>query len=198
MNLNYDFDRQEKREKLSKIIFCILRWILVLGLTVGAAKLVVTFAVEITNMVGSSMETTISNDEMILINKLAYIKDAPERFDVIVFQKNGKEHSYYLIRRIIGMPGETVQIMDGEVYIDGRHLTEVAVVDRMNLSGLAEKKIVLDDDEYFVLGDNRNDSEDSRFANIGNVVSSEIIGKAWIRIKPFGIIETLNLQENVK
>ena len=147
-------------------------------------------------MVGDSMEATLSSGDTILINKLLYRIKSPQRFDVIVFKKDGKEHSYYSIKRIIGLPGEHVLIADGKIYIDGVMLEDKANVEEIVLPGLAGDEIILDEDEYFVLGDNRNNSEDSRYFNVGNVFREEIIGKAWIRINRFGIISKLNLNKD--
>ena len=156
---------------------------------------VTRYCIEKTNVVGNSMEGTLSDGDRILINLLSYRKSDPERFDVIVFEKNGKEHSYYGIRRVIGLPGEKVLIKDGCVYINGEELSEPINVEPMKIAGLAENEIVLEDDEFFVLGDNRNGSEDSRFTSMGNVSRDEIIGKAWIRTNGFGFISKMNRKE---
>jgi len=198
MNFDFDFDRQDRIAKRKRILFKIFRWVLVLGFTITSAWLITEFAVEKTNMVGDSMSPTLLKEDTILVNRLAYINGTPERFDIIVFMKNGKEHSYYGIKRVIGLPGETVQIIEGVVYINGEPIEEQVNVEPIVLPGLAENPIVLDDDEYFVLGDNRNDSEDSRFANIGNVVEEEIIGTAWLRTNKFGIISKLNLKSDAE
>lgn len=195
MDLDYDFDRAERREKFKRNSLKLIGWILALGFAIGLAWAIVYFAFEETNMVGESMNPTLQSSDMILINKLSYRLKEPERFDIIVFKKDGKEHSYYSIKRIVGLPGETVIIRDGKVYIDGSELIETVIVDSMNLAGLAAEEVILDEDEYFVLGDNRNESEDSRFANVGNVVRDEIIGTAWIRVNKFAIISKLNMRD---
>ena len=134
--------------------------------------------------------------EKILINCFSYRFHDPERFDVIVYKQSNKEHSYYDVKRVIGLPGETVRIdEEGAIWIDGERIEEKVAVDRINNAGLArDEGVLLDEKEYFVLGDNRNESEDSRFANVGNVVRSDIIGKAWIRLEPFNFISTLNVK----
>ena len=147
-------------------------------------------------MVGSSMETTLEAGDTILINKMAYFRSGPDRFDVIVFEISGKEHSFYNVSRVIGLPGERVSISEGHVYINGELLDEPINVEDVFIEGLADGDgITLDDDEYFVLGDNRNDSEDSRFTNIGNIVKEQIIGKAWLRLNKFGFINSMNMKE---
>ena len=196
MSLDYDFDRAERIEKRKKFFKKFFGWVFALGLAIVLAWAITTYALEKTNMVGDSMEATLSSGDTILINKLLYRIKSPERFDVIVFKKDGKEHSYYSIKRIIGLPGEHVLIVSGKIYIDGVQLEEVVNVDDIALAGLASDEIILDEDEYFVLGDNRNNSEDSRYFNVGNVFREEIIGKAWIRINRFGIISKLNLNKD--
>lgn len=192
---NFDFDRQEKRKKIIRIIIKIIKWAVAVAVAIVLGWLFTVFAFEKTNMVGSGMEPTLSDDDILLVNKVAYHFSDPERFDVIVFNKTGKEHSYYATRRIIGLPGETVSISEGKVYINGEPLKEMYAVDEMLTAGLAENPITLDEDEYFVLGDNRNDCEDSRYSNFSNVVRNEIVGIAFVRLNNFGIIDKLNLVE---
>ncbi|MBO7353843.1 MAG: signal peptidase I [Lachnospiraceae bacterium] len=196
MILDYDFDRAERIEKRKKFLKKFFGWVLALGAAIALAWAITTYALEKTNMVGDSMEATLSSGDTILIDKLLYRIKSPERFDVIVFKKDGKEHSYYSIKRIIGLPGEHVLIADGKIYIDGVLLEEETNVEDILLPGLASDEILLDGDEYFVLGDNRNNSEDSRFFNVGNVFSEEIIGRAWIRLNRFGLISKLNMRND--
>ena len=151
-------------------------------LVIGVAYFIVHYAVEKTTMAGESMEPILSSGDEIIINKFAYRFTDPKRFDIIVFKQNGKEHSFYNIKRIIGLPGETVSIRDGYVYINNKPLKEKMNAPVMATAGVAEEELKLDDNEFFVLGDNRNNSEDSRFTSLGNVVKEDIIGKAWIRL----------------
>ncbi len=194
--MRYNFDSEDTSEKRKKIIKEIIIWVVEIIAVILLAYFLVEYAAEKTTVVGESMETTLQEGDKVIINKLAYRFSKPNRFDVIVFKQSGKEHSYYNIKRIIGLPGETVQIKDGVVYINGEPITEKSAVDVINNPGLAVEPITLEDKEYFVLGDNRNLSEDSRFANIGNVVLDDIIGKAWIRLKPFNFVNELNPAKN--
>lgn len=193
MDFDFDFDRSERRKKAKGRMIKILVWVFVLALAIALAWAITEYAIEITNVVDNSMEITLNRDDRILVNKLAYSRNNPERFDVVVFTKSGKEHSYYSVKRIIGLPGETVQIKDGCVYINGTVLDEAMLTEPIALGGLATEELILDEDEYFVLGDNRNNSEDSRFANVGCVVMDEIVGKAWLRTNKFAIISKLNM-----
>jgi signal peptidase I len=109
----------------------------------------------------------------------------PKSGDVIVFLPNGNEKSHYYVKRVVAVPGDTVLIEGGILYVNGEKYEEEIDVDRMDDAGVASEEITLGADEYFVLGDNRNNSEDSRFANIGNIRKDYIIGKAWFIISPF-------------
>ena len=196
--MKYDFEKERKRSRTQKVIFYIARWIVEITLVIGLAYAVINFAMERTTMLGDSMEITLQANDKILINKMAYYFKEPKRFDVIVFKQSGKEHSYYNTKRIIGLPGEKVKIQNGNVYINGTLLVEPMEVEEMQISGLAEEEFILEEDEFFVLGDKRNNSEDSRFANIAMVVKSDIIGKAWIRLSPFSFVNKINVYVNTQ
>jgi signal peptidase I len=136
-------------------------------------------------------EALCDNGDNLIVDKLSYRFSEPERFDIVVFPYQYQEKTYY-IKRIIGMPGETVQIKDGMVYIDGEMLQESYGKEVMEYAGVASEPVELGEDEYFVLGDNRNNSSDSRDPSVGNVYRDQIIGKAFIRIWPlnqFGILK---------
>ncbi|HOO27824.1 MAG TPA: signal peptidase I, partial [Lachnospiraceae bacterium] len=135
-----------------------------------------------TSVVGTSMEPALHNGQEVLIDKLIYQFSSPKRGDVIVFRPNGNQNSHFYVKRIVGLPGETIQIKQGQVYINGEVYTDDAADDTKE-AGIAETEILLGDDEYFVLGDNRDNSEDSRSANIGNVGRDMIEGKAWYHLK---------------
>lgn len=185
-----------KKPKFKKFFKALLLWIIEIALVILAAYLIIEYAVEKTTMMGVSMNTTLNEGEKIIINKLAYIKGEPERYDVIVFSQSKNGHGYYNIKRVIGLPGETVEIVNGDVYINGVRLQEnIENLEPMRVAGLADEAIVLGENEFFVLGDNRNQSEDSRFANIGIIVKNDIIGKAWIRLEPFSIIDKINRED---
>jgi signal peptidase I len=160
----------------------------------GAVWLVITFVGQRTEVEGASMENTLHNGDNLIVDKLSYRFHDPERFDIIVFPFQFQDNTYY-IKRIIGLPGETVQIMDdGSIYINGEKLEEnygMEVI-KPETIGRAAAPIELGDDEYFVMGDNRNNSSDSRTDMVGNIKRENIIGKAWLRIWPvsdFGILQ---------
>ena len=149
--------------------------------------LVLHFIGQRTVVRGDSMENSLTNGENLIMDKISYRFSDPKRFDIIIFPgpEEYGEHPYY-IKRIIGLPGETVQIKDGLVYIDGRQLKEdvYGITDYIEEAHDAERPITLKEDEYFCLGDNRPVSYDSRYPEVGPVTRSEIIGKVWIRIWP--------------
>ena len=189
----YDFDKESKKPILMKIFIKTLIWAAQIAAVIFLAYFIVNYALERTTMVGISMETTLSDKDHIIINKFSYHFTDPKRFDVIVFKKSGKEHSYYDIKRIIALPGERLQIQDGIIYINGEATQEVVNVEPMGNYGLAAEEILLEENEYFVLGDNRNNSEDSRFASVGMIRREEIIGEAFLRTSPFNFVNKLNL-----
>ena len=190
--MEFDFDKESKKPLVRKIVISSIIWIVEIAFVVALAYLIVNYALEKTTMLGESMETTLKDQDKIIINKFAYKFSKPERFDIVVFKQTNKEHSYFNIKRIIGLPGETVQIENGKIYIGGKILEEPMVTEAIHNSGLAAEEMKLDDNEYFVLGDNRNNSEDSRFANIGNILFDDIIGKAWMRTNDFDFVNNLN------
>lgn len=146
--------------------------------------LVITFVGQRTEVSGESMETTLSNGDNLIVDKITYRFRDPKRFDIIVFPFQYAEETYY-IKRIIGLPGETVHIDgEGNIYINGEILQESYGREIILHPGIATQDIKLDADEYFVMGDNRNNSSDSRDPVVGNIHRDDIIGRAWIRIWP--------------
>ncbi len=141
---------------------------------------------------GKSMMNTLKNGENLLVEKVSYHFTDPDRFDVIVFYPHGRESSDYYIKRVIGLPGETVQIKGEDIYINDEKIEENFGKDPIMDPGIAEKPIKLGDDEFFVLGDNRTVSEDSRYEEVGPVKRENIEGRAILRIYPlseFGTFE---------
>lgn len=134
---------------------------------------------------GSSMEQTLSDGDRLILEKVTYYFEPPTRYDIIVFHPKKEEKDIYYIKRIIGLPGETVNIKDGFIYINGSRIEENYGNEIILESGQAKKNIKLEENEYFVLGDNRNNSQDSRSAKVGNVRRESIVGKVFVRIWPY-------------
>ena len=159
-----------------------------------AAYLIITYVGQRTQVSGSSMETTLSDGDNLLVDKITYRFSEPKRFDIIVFPFQYDTDTYY-IKRIIGMPSETVQIdYDGNIYINGSLLKESYGREVIQNPGRAAEPITLGKDEYFVMGDNRNNISDSRDPSVGNIHRKDIIGRAWVRIWPFSKFGVLKHQ----
>lgn len=162
----------------------IINWIVYFICLMAAVFLINTFVVQRTMVSGESMYPYLHDKDQLMMDKISYRFHDPERFDIIVFpvMRDGKEE--YYIKRVIGLPGETVQIKDGYIYINGEQLEENYGAEVMQDGGRAEEPVTLGADEYFVLGDNRNRSDDSRYENVGNLNRNKIVGRAWVRIWP--------------
>ena len=184
--------RHSKREEEERDILGELGgWLVYILLIIGLTYLIITFVGQRTMVSGSSMETTLQDGDNLIVDKVSYRFSDPRRYDIIVFPYRYKD--MYFIKRIIGLPGETVQIKDGYIYINNEKLDAPNDLGKAALAGLAEYPISLDKNEYFLLGDNRSGSEDSRFSNVGNVKFRQIKGKVWLRIQPvsrFGLISS--------
>lgn len=179
MELSYEEPAFEKhRRRISWLVDIVV--IIVLAFFISDM-----FAEKIT-VAGHSMEPAIMQDEVVLIDKLSYEFKSPSRGDIISFYlSDDLEKEQVYVKRIIGIPGETVQIKDGYVYINDEIIDADNELYQASIAGMAEDKIILGQDEYFVLGDNRASSEDSRFDNVGLVNISQIEGRIWFRISPF-------------
>ncbi len=168
-------------ERGIKPLYRIVNWIVdVVAVIFLASFTVSSFGGRIT-VSGSSMNPTLESGDVVLVNKLSYDLGSPKRYDIVAFEQEGSSIS---IKRVIGLPGETVQIIDNMVYIDGEVLDTTELFSVATIAGAAEYPIELGGDEYFLLGDNRDSSEDSRFATVGNVKRSQLIGKIWLRFSP--------------
>lgn len=149
------------------------------------AVLIVTFVGQRTVVDGSSMSPTLSDKDNLIVDKISYRFSDPKRFDVVVFPYQHAKRTYY-IKRIIGLPGEEVYIdPEGTIYINGEILEEDYGAEPIMNAGRADTPILLGPDEYFVMGDNRNNSSDSRDYMVGNINRKDLIGRAFIRIYPF-------------
>ena len=171
------------REALGMVVY--------MGIVLGVTFLIITYVGQRTHVSGDSMNNTLNDGDHLIVDKITYRMREPVRYDIIVFPFRYKENTFY-IKRIIGLPGETVQIAGGEIYIDGEILKESYGREVIKDPGIAESPIELGEDEYFVLGDNRNESSDSRDPSVGKIRREEIVGRAWLRIWPlnkFGILK---------
>lgn len=184
----------QKKKRLDPRLLKDVVELLVGGAVAVFLAFVIVFSVGMrTSVIGDSMEPALHNGQEILMNRILYRISTPKRGDVIVFLPNGNQNSHYYVKRVVGLPGETVQIREGNVYIDGVLLAESELFDKMIDPGIAQNELLLAGDEFFVLGDNRNSSEDSRSGNIGAVRKDTIVGKAWFHMgageESMGLIE---------
>lgn len=191
--------KRKKKKKIQKIEFQrdlalefiksdkgrpIFTWIFQIAVTLVLAAVVAIFFFQSITMQESSMEPTLETGERFFVNKLIYKFTSPDRGDIIAFTKDGSDDAPIHIKRVIGLPGETIEIRDGVIYIDGEEYEEKGDLPQITNPGLAEDGVTLGNDEYFVLGDNRNNSEDSRFAEVQNINKKYIEGKLWFCIYP--------------
>lgn len=170
---------------MKKVLHELLSTVLYLGAIFVLTLLFITFIAQRTEVVGISMEPTLIDGDSLLVDKVTYRFSNPKRFDIVIFpyQYGNKQ---YFIKRVIGLPGETVQIdSEGHIYINGVVLEENYGAEVITDPGRASDPIVLGDDEYFVMGDNRNHSMDSREPSVGDIKKEDIMGKAFIRVWPF-------------
>lgn len=188
----YDY-AEDFEEKKPGIVREVLGFLIYVAAVVGITFLIITFVGQRTYVSGSSMENTLHHGDNLIVDKITYRFADPRRYDIIVFPFRYEENVYY-IKRIIGLPGETIQIEDGTIYVNGEVLYESYGREVMKSAGLAADPVTLGEDEYFVLGDNRNDSTDSRDPNVGVIHRDEIIGRAWMRIWPLDGIGVLKHQ----
>ena len=169
----------------------VAKWVFEIAVVCLFAFVAVWYFGQRVSTVGDSMSPVLRNGDVVLVNRIVYNATTPKRGDVIVFKPKGNENDHYYIKRIVGLPGETIEIIENRVYIDGERLEEDYETTNIDDVGVVDKKLKLAGDEYFVLGDNREQSEDSRDADVGNVKREYIYGKAWFVITPgdeFGFV----------
>ncbi len=169
----------------------ILTWAVEIMIVLLLAYVLVYFVGMRAPVVGQSMAPQLESGDQVLVNRFVYKVAKPKAGDVVVFLPNGNEKSHYYVKRVIAVPGDTVQIKNGNIFINGIEYTDDFDSESIDEAGLASEEITIGEDEYFVLGDNRNNSEDSRYANIGNIKKEYLIGKAWFIVSPFGKFGTL-------
>ena len=178
------FSRKKRRKVNYELLQEIIIWLFQIALVCFAAFVLVWYFGQRVSVIGDSMNPGLKNGDITLVNRLVYDVRKPRRGDIIAFKPNGNESSHYYMKRVIGLPGETIECKEGIIFIDGEMLEEDYKTTDIEELGLLEEPITLKSDEFFVLGDDRQSSEDSRMANIGNVKRSEIAGKVWFVISP--------------
>lgn len=168
-----------------------LRWIIEIAIVVALAFGVTFFFGHKVVVINASMEPTLNAGDEILVNRMAYIFSSPKRGDIVAFKATDDSNAATEIMRVIGLPGETVKITDGRIYINGELYEEEVELPAINNPGIAGEGVTLGGTEYFMLGDNRNNAEDSRYLNLGNIDKKLIEGRLWLRIHPFDSFGTI-------
>lgn len=171
--------RKEKARVHKRNIREIIKWAIQIGLVCVLAFMLVWFFGQRVSNAGDSMKPVLNNGDVVLVDRLVYNAVKPGRGDIVAFKPDGNENAHFYIKRIVGLPGETVEIKDKSIYINGKKQTRHIFARDIKEAGIAKKPVKLKKDEYFVMGDNHESSDDSRMAEIGNVKRNEIYGKIW-------------------
>lgn len=192
-------ENEENRKK--KVRGYVLEVLLYVVLFFVCAFVIPNYVIQRARVSGPSMMNTLQDKDNVLVSKISYELHDPERFDIVVFypykereeyQNDKEKQKEHFVKRVIGLPGETVQIIGSDIYINDEKLEEHYGKDPITSAGIAAEKITLGKDEYFLMGDNREVSYDSRYADIGPIHKDAIDGKAVLRIWPlksFGTID---------
>ena len=178
MAVNKGLSFYKKKKKVSSAaVREVFSWIFGILASVFIAGVLVFFFGMSTNVAGVSMEPALCNGQKILIDRFLYVISSPKRGDVVVFLPNGNENSHYYVKRVAAVPGDRVMVQNGILYVNG--VESEWVTERLTDPGIAVNELTLGSGEFFCIGDNPGNSEDSRSANIGPVQETDIIGKAW-------------------
>lgn len=191
--MNLFFEEETKKARRRQLLKESGYFLLAAVLVILLAWLIVHFALKKASMIGSSMQTTLYNGEDLIVNRTSYKLFAPKRGAVIAFypESDGNEEhtdSSILVRRVVGLPGEQVQIKDGLIYINGEPLSEKYKFDPIESAGRALEPVTLEKNEYFVMSDKRDDLDDSRSTSFTKVYKKQIIGKVIFSLNPFSLI----------
>ncbi|MDO5294824.1 MAG: signal peptidase I [bacterium] len=175
----------QKRSEMKEFINLLLY---IVGVII-IALLLNKFVIQKVEVDGPSMNTTLKTGQHLIVEKVTYYFKDPKRSDIVVFTPPGYDDDTLYIKRVIGLPGDKIQIIDGYIYLNGSQYDDKQWMEEILDPGVAEEEITVGEDEYFVVGDNRNDSTDSR--EFGTIQKSSIMGKAVLRIWPLNKFGTL-------
>lgn len=189
MSERYDRIRRIRRERrrqrrqqrsVKKTLKNLFAWLVAILAAAILGYGFVAFGFQKVYMVGPSMEPTLMDGEKYTVNQIVYAVGAPDRYDIVAYKSVENQDRYYSIKRVIGLPGETVLIQNGQVYINGNPLSDCPIDKEIKTAGLAETALTLGENEYFVLGDDPDNSQDSRYLSVGNVKKNEILGRVKV------------------
>lgn len=172
---------KRKKKISSAMIREVFIWIFGILAAIFIATVLVFFFGMTTNVVGVSMEPTLYNGQQIFVDRFLYVLFSPQKGDVVVFLPNGNQNAHYYVKRVVAVPGDSLVVIDGVLYVNG--VESEWVTSYISDPGIAVNELTLENGEFFCIGDNPGNSEDSRSANIGPVKEADIIGKAWFRVK---------------
>lgn len=173
----------KKKKQIDKALIVNILQFVFWGIAMAILAFVFVYCFGIkTTVIGLSMEPELYNNQEIFINRFTYFLSEPKSADVIVFRPNGNSNSHYYVKRLVGVPGDKLVISDGILYVNDKPYLDSVIIDKIENPGIIESELTLGADEYFVIGDNINNSEDSRASNVGIVKREYIVGKAWFHM----------------
>jgi len=163
----------------------LIEWILAIGLAVMLFLVLRMFVFRIAHVSGGSMLPTLEDGDMLVLNRAAIVFGEPGVGDVVAFPYPGNPSEHY-IKRVIAVSGDIVDLVDGAFYVNGVPLDDAFSYESIWFAGTVSFPITVEDEHVFVLGDNRNDSKDSRHVSVGNIHHDDIIGRVLTRVWPIG------------
>ena len=174
--------QREEKSALAKFVEGII-FVVILVLVCSLGFGLVWYFGQRVSHAGAAMEPTLENGDIVLLNRLIYNARRPRRGDVVAFRPQGEENVHLLVRRVVAVPGEVVQVYEGNLYINHQLCERDSYFAEITYSGIAETPLLLEEHQFFVLGDNPNSSSDSRMADIGLVHREHIYGQAWLYVR---------------
>ena len=168
----------------NKLVNNIIEWLLSIVLAILVFFIVRTFVFRVAQVTGNSMEPTLAHGDMVLLNRFNFFFSSPRVGDIVAFPPYEDDPTRFYIKRIVALPGDIVDLIDNAFFINGVLLEDDFSDDPIISFGDVHFPLEVEDGQYFVLGDNRNGSMDSRFVNVGTVPAEVMVGRVSLRIWP--------------
>ena len=165
----------------------LIEWMLAIGLAFLLFFAAREFVFRVAHVTGSSMEPTLNHGDMVVLNRLIYLFASPRAGDIVAFPYPENPSEFY-IKRVVGVPGDIIDLRNGEFIINGQPLDDPFSGDPVLALGDVAFPVVVEEGRFFVLGDNRNGSKDSRFNAVGTVPGRDMVGRVAVRVWPFGAL----------